>query len=311
MADDLAVGRLTVVDGADILAGDVTLLAGSLRVLVGGVEAADGTSTFTAARIGYLAALPDDEPLQVAGRLLVGQPFAGSGVVGGDVQTFATSGHAAVEGTLRCDLLKAQTAIQVAGVQVVGPQTVGWVAADEAETGRARAGFVPSTVTTANLAKVLAALIDDLGAHGLLDVVAYGETPSGAPEGLGVPANWSVTVSANVAAFAWLAVAGATGYDVEVEPTGGGDGSSQSTVELGLTVALASGTEYQARVRAVDATTSGAWSDWETFTTGVASSWFDWQWTDYGFSLGDFSWSLNLGGYNFYNSGPSTKNPYG
>lgn len=71
-----------------------------------------------------------------------------------------TSVGAAVTGNV-----EASGQFRVAGVKVVGARTQGWSAASGAAT---RSGFDTATVTTAQLAERVKALIDDLVAHGLI-----------------------------------------------------------------------------------------------------------------------------------------------
>jgi hypothetical protein len=79
---------------------------------------------------------------------------------GTGVTTRATIGSAAFN-------LAAGMAFQIGGVQVLGPRRTGWAA----PTGTAtRSTFATSTVTTAQLAERLKALLDDLTAHGVIGV---------------------------------------------------------------------------------------------------------------------------------------------
>ena len=79
---------------------------------------------------------------------------------------FSTAGTERVRITSsRMNLISGTGYYQVAGTDVVGPQRTGWSAATGTAT---RASFITSTVTLANLAERVKALIDDLIAHGLI-----------------------------------------------------------------------------------------------------------------------------------------------
>ncbi len=128
-------------------------VSGAAGGIFGGIIAArnvDGITFQYYGGTGYIL------PITVAGAampLSIGGSQVGINISGGDRLTINASAANFI------------VPIQYAGNQVVGGRRTGWSAASGTA---ARTGFATSTVTTAELAERVKALIDDLTAHGLI-----------------------------------------------------------------------------------------------------------------------------------------------
>ncbi len=95
-----------------------------------------------------------------------GRPFAfGGSSIFFQIYSTATVSTTALRLSANALVMGSGVALQANGTQVVGARRTGWSAASGTAT---RSAFATSSVTTAQLAERVKALIDDLIAHGLI-----------------------------------------------------------------------------------------------------------------------------------------------